>query len=504
MNVMMLLEMAASGFGDRVCVQNGPEKLTYSELLGAAGTAAQRLRESGAERIAILDVNSLAVPIGLFAGAWAGVPFVPLNYRLTGSELDRLIERISPCYLVVEPERVGELSGRPDTTVVSRDEFVSDSRSGADTAGDWPMEGDDIAVLLFTSGTTGDPKAAVLRHKHLVSYIFGSVEFGSADESDAALVSVPPYHVAGIASILSCAYAARRVVQLPAFSPETWIDVARSEQVTNAMVVPTMLVRIIDAIENMGGADLSRLRALSYGGARMPLTVIERAMELLPDAGFTNAYGLTETSSTITVLTPDDHRVAAASDDWGVRRRLSSVGQALPSVTIEIRDDAGNVLGPGERGEIFVRGEQISGEYLGHGALLDDAGWFRTRDGGWLDADGYLFIDGRTDDVIVRGGENISPGEIEEVILGDDAVADCAVVGVPDEQWGEAIVAVVVLHDGRSLTGEEVQKLVKEKLRSNRMPQQVEFAAELPYNETGKLLRRKVRADLLAGAVSEH
>ena len=230
----------------------------------------------------------------------------------------------------------------------------------------------------------------------------------------------------------------------------------------------------------------------------MPSAVIERAMELLPETGFTNAYGLTETSSTITVLTPDDHRSAAGSEDLTVRRRLGSVGTALPDVTIDIRDDAGNVLGPGERGEIFVRGTQISGEYLGGGTRIDADGWFRTRDGGWRDADGYLFLEGRIDDVIVRGGENISPGEIEDVILEDDAVADCAVVGVPDEEWGEVIVAFVVLHEGRTMTGEDIQRRVKERLRSSRMPAWVEFRTELPYNETGKLLRRKVRADLSA------
>ena len=502
MNLMMLLEMTASVFGDRVAVQNGPDTLTYAELFRAAGTAARDLRASGAERMAVLDVNSLAVPIGLFASACAGVPFVPLNYRLTDAELDGLIERISPCYLVAEPDRAAELSGRAKAIVVPRDEFVSDSLAGDGVAGEWSTDADDIAVLLFTSGTTGAPKAAVLRQKHLVSYIFGSVEFGSADEADAALVSVPPYHVAGIASILSSVYSARRVVQLSSFSPEAWIEVAQAERITNAMVVPTMLVRIIDALGRGDGADLSSLRALSYGGARMPLEVIERAMDLLPETGFTNAYGLTETSSTIALLTPDDHRVAASSDDWAVRRRLASVGCALPSVELQIRDEDGEVLGAGERGEIFVRGAQISGEYLGLDTGHDAGDWFRTRDGGWLDADGYLFVDGRIDDIIVRGGENISPGEIEEVILGHDAVEDCAVVGVPDEQWGEAVVAVVVLHPGRSVTEEEIQQRVKEQLRSSRMPARVEFRTELPYNETGKLLRRKVRAELLAGAGS--
>ncbi len=500
MNLMMLLEMTASAFGDRVAVQNGPDSLTYAELLRASGAAAQDVRASGAQRMAVLDINSPAVPVGLFASAWAGVPFVPLNYRLTADELERLIERISPCYIVAEPERAAALAGRPNVTVRRRDEFMASARGGDDVPGDWPMDGDDIAVLLFTSGTTGEPKAAVLRHKHLVSYIFGSVEFGSADEADAALVSVPPYHVAGMAAILSSVYAARRVVQLPTFSPEAWIDVAQSERVTNAMVVPTMLTRIIDALDSSADTGFPHLRGLSYGGARMPLPVIERAMELFPTTGFTNAYGLTETSSTIAILTPEDHRTAAASDDHSVRRRLASVGTALPSVTLEIRGESGEVLAPGERGEIFVRGPQISGEYLGADAKPGEEGWFRTRDGGWLDADGYLFIEGRIDDIIVRGGENISPGEIEEVILEDDAVKDCAVVGVPDDQWGEAVVAVVVLHEGRALTAEDLQQRVKERLRSSRMPSRVEFRTELPYNETGKLLRRKVRADLLAGA----
>lgn len=497
---MLLLDMIASAFGERVGVQNGSERLTYADLFRAAGAVSRQLRASGAERMAVLDVNSLAVPIGLFASAWAGVPFVPLNYRLKGSELDRLVERISPCYLVAEPDRVAGLSGRLNTTVVPRDEFVAVARGGDEAPSDWSMNSDDIAVLLFTSGTTGAPKAAVLRHKHLVSYVIGSVEFGSGNENDATLVSVPPYHVAGMMSILSSVYAGRRIVQLTSFSAEDWIELAEAERITNAMVVPTMLVRIIDAIERTG-ADLPHLRALSYGGARMPQAVIERAMELLPGTGFTNAYGLTETSSTITVLTPEDHRAAAGSDDWAVRRRLTSVGTALPSVTIEIRDDVGNVLGPGERGEIFVHGAQISGEYLGGQTGIDADGWFRTSDGGWLDAEGYLFLEGRIDDVIVRGGENISPGEIEDVILGDDAVEDCAVVGLPDEEWGEAIVAVVVLHAGRSTTGENIRQRVKERLRSSRMPARVEFRTELPYNETGKLLRREVRAELLAGVV---
>ncbi|MEZ5171300.1 MAG: class I adenylate-forming enzyme family protein [Acidimicrobiia bacterium] len=493
---MMLLEMAASGFGDRPALTNGSEVLTYSELFDAAGTAASEISASGSGYTAVLDVNSLAVPIGLFASAWAGVPFAPLNYRLTGAELDALLARVSPAFLVTEAESAQRLSLPPGTTLVERDDFVERARAGSAPEASWSLDPEEIAVLLFTSGTTGAPKAALLRHKHLVSYILGSVEFGSAAEDDAALISVPPYHVAGAASIASSVYAGRRIVQLESFSAEAWIELARSERITNAMVVPTMLVRIVDALESAGDVELPYLRALSYGGSKMPLGVIEKAMKLLPGTDFTNAYGLTETSSTITILTPDDHRTAAESDDPEIRRRLTSLGTPLPGVQLEIRDEAGEALGPGERGEIFVRGEQVAGEYLDQGSRLDADGWFPTRDGGRLDSEGYLFLDGRIDDIIVRGGENISPGEIEDVILGHEAVADCAVVGVADAQWGEAPAAVIVTRDGCSVSEQEIQLWVTDRLRSSRSPSRVEFRDELPYSETGKLLRRKVRADL--------
>ncbi len=496
MNLMMLLEMAASGFGERVAIQSGSTALTYEQLFGAAGRAAAEFRESGAERMALLDVSSPAVPISLFASAWAGLPFVPLNYRLTSAELDSLVGEISPSYLVTDAERVERLARVPGTQPVEREAFLARTLPGGDPAPEWSMDPEEIAVLLYTSGTTGAPKAAVLRHKHLVSYILGSVEFAGAGEEEATLVSVPPYHVAGMAAILSSVYAGRRVVQLPGFSADEWLRLARSERITNAFVVPTMLARIVDALGDAQSADLPDLRALAYGGGKMPLGVIERAMKLLPETEFTNAYGLTETSSTISVLGPDDHRQAAASSDAEVQRRLVSVGLPLPSVEVEIRDADGKTRGPNEPGEIYVRGEQVSGEYLGRAARIESDGWFPTRDSGSMDAEGYLFVEGRIDDVIVRGGENLSPGEIEDTLLEHEAVADCAVVGIPDEQWGEAVAAVIVTKPGMTTSVEELQDWVRGRLRSSRSPARIEFRDELPYNETGKLLRRQIRADL--------
>jgi len=432
MSIAMLLEMAADGFGDRTAVG----ALTYTELLEAAQKRAADIAADGNRPLVVLDVNSPEIPIGLFAAALAGVPFVPLNYRLTPADIDA---------------RRAVLGA-------------------ADIA-------DDAAVLLFTSGTTGDPKAAVLRHDHLTAYVLNTVEFMGAGEAEAALVSVPPYHVAGLSAVLTNVFAGRRIVYLPQFDPHAWVDTASNEAVTHAMVVPTMLGRILDVLDG-DRRDILSLRHLSYGGGRMPVTVIERAMARLPAVDFVNAYGLTETSSTIAVLTPEDHRDP---------RRLGSVGKPLPSVEVEVRD-----------GEIWVRGEQISGEYLGRAGALADDGWFPTNDAGRLDDDGYLYVEGRLDDVIVRGGENLSPGEIEDCLLLNDDVIDAAVVGVPDEEWGETVAAAIVLRPGALLTANDVQSWVRERLRSARTPTIVDFRDELPYNETGKLLRRVIKAELTA------
>ena len=224
----------------------------------------------------------------------------------------------------------------------------------------------------------------------------------------------------------------------------------------------------------------------------MPRPVIEQALELFPITNFVNAYGLTETSSTIALPGPYEHRVAQYSDDPAERARLASVGRPLPGVEVAVRDDDGNDVPAGEVGEIFVRGEQVAGEYREKGSLLDGDGWFPTRDGGYLDHDGFLFVQGRNDDVIIRGGENMSPGEIEDVVIGHPTIRNAAAIGVPDREWGEKIVLVAVA-DGQPPTATEIEELVRTRLRSSRVPSHIEFVDDLPHNDTGKLLRRVLR-----------
>jgi acyl-CoA synthetase (AMP-forming)/AMP-acid ligase II len=496
MNLAMLLEMVADGAGDRVVLGSRSGGLTGAGLLEAARQAAARFRAAGAEYVVLLDLNSEAVPVALLGAALAGLPFVPVNYRLTDDQLGSILGRVSPGVVVAGEETAARIPSGSGLTVVGRSELLSPVPAG-DSAGvaDLPwVEPEEIAVLLFTSGTTGEPKAAVLRHRHLVSYIIATVEFLSAGTDEAQLISVPPYHIAGVSSILSSLYSGRRMVYMPGFDPDGWVDTVVAERVSQAMVVPTMLSRILDRID-AGQPDLSSLRHLSYGGGRMPVETIERAMKVLPDVNFVNAYGLTETSSTVSVLTPADHRDAVTAGDPAVRSRLASVGRPLPSVEVQIRDPEGRPLPAGERGEVCVRGEQVAGEYLGRSALTDD-GWFHTRDAGWVDADGFLYLDGRLDDVIVRGGENLSPGEIEDALVEHPAVVEAAVVGVPDPEWGEAVAAAVVLEPGSSVTAEELQQWVRDRLRSTKAPQVIQFRLEMPYNETGKLLRRVIRQEL--------
>lgn len=496
MNLSLLLEMVAEGAPDRVVVGSRAGGITAGGLLARARRAAGRFLAAGVERVGLVDLNSEAMPICLFGAALAGLPFAPVNYRLPDDQLRAILERLAPGLVVVAPDvadRVGPVDG---IRFVTRDELLAASAEG-DEPVDLPfVDPEEVAILLFTSGTTGEPKAAVLRHRHLTSYILGSVEFLGAGEDEAQLVSVPPYHVAGVSAVLSSLFAGRRIVYLPGFEADDWVRTVAEEQVTQAMVVPTMLGRILRAADELG-ADLTCLRHLSYGGGRMPRELIEQAMVALPEVDFVNAYGLTETSSTISVLTPEEHRVAIASDDPAVRARLGSVGRPLPSIELEIRDPLGEPLPPGERGEIYVRGEQVAGEYLGRSVLTDE-GWFPTNDAGWIDEEGFLFLDGRLDDVIVRGAENLSPGEIEDTILHHPAIADVAVVGVPDAEWGESVACAVVLEPGEALSADELQDWVRERLRSTKTPQLVAFRDELPYNETGKLLRRVLRTELSA------
>ncbi|WP_114201240.1 class I adenylate-forming enzyme family protein [Janibacter anophelis] len=491
MHLSMLLDMACDGFGERTLVGRARNGMTAADLRRRARVGAALLRDQGAEALVYLDVNGPAYPVAMFAAAYAGVPLVPVNYRLGEEQLDYLLGQHPGAMAVTSAESRAHAESIGLRPLTSQEWLEATDQDDDGSDAEWSEQ---PAIIIYTSGTTSRPKGVLLRHQNLVSYVFGSVEFAGASEDDAALVSVPPYHIAAVANVLSNLYAGRRTLVLEQFTPQEWLTVVREEAVTNALVVPTMLARIVSS---EGDVSVPTLRNLAYGGAPMPTRVIERALTMWPEVGFVNAYGLTETSSTIAVLGPEDHRVALASDDPAVRARLGSTGQVLPTVELEIRDMDDQVSAPGEVGRICVRGDQVSAEYAGVGRAVDERGFFDTRDKGYVDEDGYLFIGGRVDDTIIRGGENIAPAEIETVLFDHEDVEDCAVVGVPDDEWGQRIEAAVVARPGRIVDPESLREYVRAHLRGSKTPDRIHIMDELPRTETGKLVRRHMVSAIL-------
>ncbi len=479
MNLAMLLDMAADGHGERVAIGSRDDGLTFADVRRKAGAAASRLAGGDAGTLALLAGNGPIVPVALFGAAWAGVSYAPLNYRLPEATLRRLLERLQPA-IVVEGD----------------DWLVERARDGDGGTVPISEDSDRPAVLLYTSGTSAEPKAAVLEHDNLVSYVLNTVEFGAADPDEATLLAVPPFHVAGVTSVLTSCYSGRRLFPLPSFSAEGWLEAAHAEDVTHALVVPTMLARIVDALEASPRLPAPKLRSLAYGGARTPAPVLERALRLFPDTGFVNAYGLTETSSTIAILDPDDHRTAVASDDPASRRRLGSVGRPVPGLEVMVADEDGHMVATDGVGEICVRGPQVGGRYLDGGSRQLEGGWLRTGDMGSVDAEGYLFLTGRGDDLIISGGENISPAEVEDVLLAHPSVAAAAAVGIPDPEWGQRVGAMISLRPGAEADPEAVRTWAAERLGSLKAPQVLVVSAELPATATGKILRREVRSAL--------
>jgi acyl-CoA synthetase (AMP-forming)/AMP-acid ligase II len=340
----------------------------------------------------------------------------------------------------------------------------------------------------------------MLTYGDFTAYVTANVELADGTPRGTALLSAPLYHIAGATNMMTTLWTGRRLVLMPQFDPADWLDLAEREAVTHAFVVPTMLKQLLDQ-PDVTRRDLSRLQMLSYGGAPMPFPVIRRAIETLPPTvGFVNAFGQTETTSTLTILGPEDHRLEGTDDEVERRlRRLRSLGRPLPDVEVRIVDEDGRALPAGEVGEIQVRTPRVMKGYAGLGSPLTSDGWLPTRDMGWLDEDGYVFMAGRKDDMIIRGGENIAPAEVEAVLMSHPAVDEAAVLGVEDEEWGQRVAAVVVPRPGRSVDVAELTRHCRARLASFKKPDVIRIVEELPKNPMGKVLRRDLKA-MLEGA----
>ena len=474
-NLAQVLDVAADNYGGRVAWGHLENGVTYAELRRLAWRIADRLAATDCDHLALTSGNDILVPAALFGAAYAGRTYVPLNGRLPRASVDALLDRLRPVALA-------------DYT------WLEHNEAARPTIG---IEDKRPALLAFTSGTSAEPKGVVLHHYQLLGGALRQSP-GTANENEVVLLTAPPFHVPNVVLILGSVQAGRRILPLEGerFSAEAWLDAVEAERITHALVVPTMLHRIVEAQET-SPRDVSSLQRLTYGSSRMPRPVLEQALRLFPDTAFLNGYGLTETGGAVTVLSPDDHRAAAASTRPDDNARLSSVGRPLPGVEIRIVGEDGHVLPVRAPGEIQIRATQVSERYLGESSKVDPEGWLRSGDHGWLDEDGYLFCVGRGDDTIIRGGENIGAAEIEDVLLQHPAIAAATVVGLPDHEWGERIAAMIVLRAGHTTSADEARQWVRDRLGTLKTPVIVEIAAELPYTATGKVLRRVVREALI-------
>ena len=484
-----LLTLPAAMDPDRRILTFGDRSMNLEQLR----TEAERLgRLLDGRPVALLDVNSDLAIVLMFACLSRGVRFVPLNYRLRTRELEIVLQRARAGTLVYGARYLEVAEGAWDGSKVELSALLD--RTGPSAAPAITGTGD---IVLFTSGTTTTPKPVPIESQSLAAYVMETTPACPADtRAESLLMSMPLYHVAGLVSVLRAVFAGRRITILEQFEAGSWIKAVEAHGITQAFVVPTMLERILET--DPGGLDEMRsLRTLTYGGGPMNEATIRRALDAFPpQVDFVGVYGLTEAGGTVCVLDEQDHARARTGDSAAVRR-LSSVGRPLPGVSVQIQDESGTSCPAGSVGEIVIRSPHLSAAAASLDA--DGQGILRTGDLGEVDREGYVFFRGRADDMIVRGGENISPAEIETVLRQSPAIRECAVFGVPDRAWGERVVAAVV-PAGR-LDLDQLRSELGSALASYKWPAQFVTVEALPMTPTGKVLKRELKSLIATDAV---
>ena len=516
-----MLRANAEAFGDRPMLHLDDRTVTWAEHYRRACAVAGALRDEGVgpgDRIAFLDRNGIEHFEVLFGGALAGAVNVAVNWRLAADEVAAVVDDARAAVLVVHPDYLHCLAAMESTLPLVRrivvlgdpKEAVGDGPGGGsldlgrmvgweewsarDDAGDpgRPGREDEVALQLYTSGTTGLPKGVMLTNRNVAVIIENAAEEAfHVDASTVSLVAMPLFHIGGSGWALAGMSRGGRSVLLRDMDPRRLVELVENQGVTHAFLVPAVLMALL-AVPGIDKADLSSLDTIYYGASPIAEDVLVRCMEVV-GCRFSQVYGMTETSGAIVQLDPADH------DPSGPRRHLlRAAGKAMPGVELRIVDpDSGADAPVGTVGEVWTRSAYNMAGYWQKpeetAATLGPGGWLRTGDAGYLDEAGYLFLHDRMKDLVVTGGENVYPAEVENILLGHPSLADAAVIGVPDDRWGETVKAIVVPAPGTSIDETEVIAFCRDRLAHYKCPTSVDVTDALPRNPSGKVLKRQLR-----------
>jgi acyl-CoA synthetase (AMP-forming)/AMP-acid ligase II len=493
---------------DAIAITFGGSKWTWAELGRRVRQNAAAQRAAGlcpGDRIAVLDFNHPSCLELTLACAQVGTANAVVNFRLAPPEMVYVINDSRARLLFVGPDFAGAIEQlREHLPTVERvirvggpdDEYEAWLAAHEPDAKVYPASPEDCFVQLYTSGTTGFPKGAMLTHRGMLSHACNVAVDQDIGPDSKYQVAMPLFHVGGTGTALVAISAGAQIAMLRLPDPAAVLEMLEAEKITHTFVVPALMA-MMNKVAGAADRDYSALKTLCYGASPMPLPVMRASLELFPGV-LQQVYGMTEQSGVVSVLPTSDHM------DPSLAHRLVSAGKPIHGVEVKICEPGtGEPVPTGQPGEIWVRSEQLMGGYWGNpeatAAAVTADGWLRSGDGGHMDADGYIYVTDRIKDMIISGGENIYPAEIERVLAEHPSIDDVAVIGVPDEKWGEVPKAVVVMAPGSTIDIDQIQAYCRERLASFKCPKSFDVVDALPRNPTGKILKKDLRKPYWAG-----
>jgi long-chain acyl-CoA synthetase len=502
MRLTMGLQQSAAHHPTRAATVFENRTRTYAEVIDRVARLAAGLNAMGAkpgERIALLGLNSDAYFEAYYAILWAGCVAVPCNTRWAPAEHRAALEDCEPCLLLLDQHFVPMLDELP-ATLRERTLFIGDVRqpgnaeeliTASQPAPDYCGSDDMPAAIFYTGGTTGIAKGVVLSHDNLIINFLAGAALETYGQECVFLHVAPMFHLADALMLFGLTLLAGTHVILPRFDPALVVETIERCNVNSLLLVPTM-IGVLDQFLREPPKTLAQVRRLTYGASPISESLMKRALQMFPNARIVQAYGQTELSPVATFLLHENH-VGTESH----RAKLRSAGRAIPGVELRIVDAELKILRTGEVGEILVRGPNVMQGYwrkpeLTAATIVD--GWVRTGDAGYLDAEGFLFLVDRVKDMIVSGGENVYSAEVENALAQHPAILECAVIGVPDDRWGERVHAVLRFRPGNVATEEELTVHCNRLIANYKRPRSFEFRKEpLPLSGAGKILKVELR-----------